>query len=109
VRSIVGIEQQYEPLIARSRCASADVRGSIAHARRRRVFERDVRHGKQCEPLQPAIGADKARNKVIRRLQQQLGRRCVLSESAALLHDRDAIAHLDRLVDVMRDEQDRCP
>ena len=31
----------------------------------------------------------------------------VLLEHAALAHDRDAVAHLDRLVDVVRDEHDR--
>ena len=38
---------------------------------------------------------------------QQLGRRGVLGEDPALLEDRDPVAHLDRLVDVVGDEDDR--
>ena len=38
---------------------------------------------------------------------QELGRRRVLREVTALAHDRNPVAHLDRLVDVVGDEQDR--
>ncbi len=37
---------------------------------------------------------------------QQLGRGRVLLDPAALAHDRDPVAHLDRLVDVVGDEED---
>ena len=37
---------------------------------------------------------------------QQLGRGRVLGDPAALAHDRDPVAHLDRLVDVVGDEED---
>ena len=40
-------------------------------------------------------------------VQQQLLRRRVLGELAADLQDRDPVAHLDRLVDVVGDEDDR--
>ena len=40
------------------------------------------------------------------RRHQQLGRGRVLLDPAALAHDRDPVAHLDRLVDVVGDEED---
>ena len=40
-------------------------------------------------------------------LRQDLGRRAELGEVTADLHHRDEVAHLDRLVDVVGDEQDR--
>ena len=49
----------------------------------------------------------KSSTNFVGRRHQQLGRRRVLGELAALLQDRDAVAHLDRLVDVVGDEDDR--
>ena len=49
----------------------------------------------------------KSSTNVVRGVQEQLGRRRVLGELAADLQDRDPVAHLDRLVDVVGDEDDR--
>ena len=49
----------------------------------------------------------KSSTKLFGRVHQQLRGRRVLGELAAALHDRDAVAHLDRLVDVVGDEHDR--
>ena len=49
----------------------------------------------------------KSSTNAVGRVHQQLRRRRVLGELAAALHDRDAVAHLDRLVDVVGDEHDR--
>ena len=40
-------------------------------------------------------------------MRQDLVRRPELRQAAALRHDRDQVAHLDRLVDVVGDEEDR--
>ena len=61
----------------------------------------------QREPLQRAVGADEVLDEVVGGRHQQLGRGRVLGEVAALLQDRDPVAHLDRLVDVVGDEEDR--
>ena len=57
--------------------------------------------------LSAAVGADEVLDEVVGRVHQQLGRGRVLGELAAALHDRDPVAHLDRLVDVVGDEDDR--
>jgi hypothetical protein len=58
------------------------------------------------EALQRAVRADEVADEVVGRLHEQLGGRRVLLEAAAALQDRDAVAHLDRLVDVVGDEHD---
>ena len=63
----------------------------------------------QREPLQRPVGADEVLDEVVRGRHQQLRRGRVLGEVAALLQDRDPVAHLDRLVDVVGDEEDRLP
>ena len=53
-----------------------------------------------------AVGADEVLDEVVGGRHQQLGRGRVLGQHTALLHDRDPVAHLDRLVDVVGDEED---
>ena len=65
------------------------------------------RDAHQREALEPAVGADEVLDELIGGVHQQLRRRRVLGQLAADLHDRDAVAHLDRLVDVVGDEEDR--
>ena len=61
----------------------------------------------QRQPLQRPVGADEVLDEVVGGGHQQLGGRRELGEVAALLQDRDPVAHLDRLVDVVGDEEDR--
>ena len=57
--------------------------------------------------LSDAVGADELLDELVGRVGEQLGGRRVLGEVPALLEDRDLVAHLDRLVDVVGDEDDR--
>ncbi len=61
---------------------------------------------RQPEPLERAVGAHELGDELVRRMHQQIGRRVVLGEHPALAQDRDAVTHLDRLVDVVGDEHD---
>ena len=70
-------------------------------------LELEVADACQGEALQPAVGTDELRDEIGRRIGQDLRRRPELREDAADLHDRDEIAHLDRLVDVVSHEDDR--
>ena len=63
----------------------------------------------QREALEATVGADEAGDVVVGRVREQLLRRVVLGEDAALAEDRDPVADEDRLVDVVRDEDDRLP
>ena len=65
------------------------------------------RDAHQREPLERPVGADEVLDELVRGVQQELGGRRVLREVAADLEDRDPVAHLDRLVDVVGDEHDR--
>ena len=84
-----------------------DLGDRLADPHDRRLPEVDVAHPLQREPLERAVGADEVLHERRRRVHQQLGRRGVLGEDPALLEDRDPVAHLDRLVDVVGDEDDR--
>ena len=61
----------------------------------------------QRQAFEPAIRANEAGHEVGSRVGQQLRRRPELGQHAAHLQDRDEVAHLDRLVDVVGDEHDR--
>ena len=65
-----------------------------------------VVHALQRQALERAVGADEVLDEVVRRRHEQVGGGGVLGEDAALLEHRDAVAHLDRLVDVVGDEED---
>ena len=56
--------------------------------------------------LDRAIAADEGRDEVVGRVPEDLRRHVVLLEHAADVQDRDAIAHLHRFFDVVRDEHD---
>jgi hypothetical protein len=63
----------------------------------------------QRQGLQRPVGADELRDEAVRGpFQDRLGR-VVLHEPAARAENRDAVAHLDRLVDVVRNKHDRLP
>ena len=79
----------------------------LADERKRRLPEVHVGDAHEGEPLQRAVGADEVLDERVGRRHEKLGRGRVLGELAALLEDRDAVAHLDRLVDVVGDEEDR--
>ena len=61
----------------------------------------------QRQPLQGAVGAHEVLDEVVRWCHQELRRGGVLGQDPTLAQDRDPVAHLDRLVDVVGDEQDR--
>ena len=61
----------------------------------------------QRQPLQRPVGADEVLDEGVSGRHQQLGRGRVLGQVPALLQHRDPVAHLDRLVDVVGDEEDR--
>ncbi len=67
----------------------------------------EVRDRGQREPLETSILAHEAGHEVGRRMGQDFVRRPELGQPAALLHDRDQVAHLDRLVYVVSHEDDR--
>ena len=67
----------------------------------------EVADAAEREALEPAIRPDEALDELGRRVGQDRGRRVVLGEDPAALEDRDPVAHLDRLVDVVGDEHDR--
>ncbi len=86
-----------------------DLAGRLTDERQRRVPEVDVPHPHQSEPLQRPVGADEVLDEVVRRGHQELGRSRVLGQATTLLEDGDPVAHLDRLIDVVGDEEDRLP
>ena len=67
----------------------------------------EVGQGAERETLERAVGADELGDEVVGRAGEDLGRRGVLGQAAALAQDGDPVAHLDRLVDVVGDEDDR--
>ena len=70
-------------------------------------LERELAHPCQREPLEPAIGTDEVGHEPRRRGREDLGGGRELLQVPADLHHRDEVPHLDRLVDVVGDEQDR--
>ena len=79
----------------------------VSRARRRDGVDRELADAVQREPLEAAIGAHEPGHELRGRVTQDLGRRAELGDPAAVLHDHDQVAHLDRLVDVVGHEQDR--
>ena len=63
----------------------------------------------QREQLQPSVGPDEARDELVGGVREHGVRRVVLGEDAALAEDRDPVADANRLVDVVRDEDDGLP
>jgi hypothetical protein len=80
--------------------------GVLADADGRGLPQVDVAHPLQREALERPVGADEVLDELVGGVHQQLGGGGVLGEVAALLEDRDLVAHLDRLVDVVGDEDD---
>src|SRR2546428_8325840 len=74
-----------------------------------RLLEGYVGNGGQGQAFEAAIGANEAGDEVAGWPGQQLARRGILRQNAALLHDRYPIAHLDGLIDVVGYEDDRRP
>ena len=73
----------------------------------RRLLELAEVDARDLQPLQASVGADEVRDEVRRRSAQHDCGRVVLREQPALGHDRDAVAELHGLLDVVRDEHDR--
>ena len=84
-----------------------NLRRGLADERQRRLPEVHVGDPQERQPLERPVGPDEVLNERVRGRHQQLGRSRVLGELAALANHRDPVAHLDRLVDVVGDEQDR--
>ena len=78
-----------------------------AHRRRHDRRQRQLPDPEQAEPLEAAVRAHEPGDEVRRGVREDLRRRSVLGDDPAGLEDRDDVAHLDRLVDVVGDEQDR--
>ena len=81
--------------------------GRLPDEGERRLPEVDVGDPHQRQPLQRPVGADEVLDEVVGGRHQELGRGRVLRQVPALAQDRDPVAHLDRLVDVVGDEEDR--
>jgi hypothetical protein len=86
-----------------------DLGAVLADKRERRLPEVDVGDAHQRQPLERTIGPDEVLDEFVPGGHQQLCRGRVLSEAAALTQDGDPVPHLDRLVDVVGDEQNRLP
>ena len=67
-------------------------------------LELDLVETRERESLQSPVAADEARDEVVRRSGEHRLRRVVLGEPSAGAEDRDPVAHQDRLVDVVGDE-----
>src|SRR5688572_23436870 len=70
-------------------------------------LEIDIGHFPEREQAHATLTADEARDEVVRRTRQKLRRLGDLLQHPADVEDDDAVAELDRLVDVVRDEDDR--
>ena len=81
--------------------------GRVGVARGRRGVERAEIDVRDAQPLQRAVASDEVGDEVVRGRGEQAVGRVVLREVTADLEDRDAVAHLHRLVDVVGDEHDR--
>src|SRR5947209_11812625 len=69
--------------------------------------ELDVRDAAQREALEPAVRTHELGDEIVDGMSKQVVGGVVLGEYAALAQHRDLVSHLDRLVDVVRDEDDR--
>jgi hypothetical protein len=66
----------------------------------------DVPDPAQAQPLERGAAADEVGHELVGRIDQDPLRGVVLGDVRALAQDRDPVAHLDRLVDVVGDEHD---
>ena len=67
----------------------------------------DLARAREGQALERAVGAHEVLDEVVGGVHEQLHGGRVLGQHAALLEHRDAVAELDRLVDVVGDEDDR--
>ena len=79
----------------------------VAGRRHHRRLERQRVDALERQELQAAIRTDEAGDEVIGGLREDLRGGRELRKTAPDLHDRDEVAHLDGLVDVVGHEQDR--
>src|SRR5581483_6179024 len=75
--------------------------------RPRTMIDGEIVDGYEGEALEHAVRAHEARHVLVGRPQQEIHRTAVLDEASPLLHDRDASADLDRLIDIVGDEYHR--
>ena len=94
-------EPNREPVSARQRRLAA-----VGHARHRPLGQREVAHPRQAEALERGPGADELGDEGVGRVGQDALGGVELGDDRLLAQDRDAVAHLDRLVDVVGDEDD---
>ena len=80
--------------------------GRVAGSRGDGRPQRQLSHPGERQALEAAVGPDELRRRSPTPAGRDLGRRTVLQEAAAGRHDGDEVAHLDRLVDVVRHEED---
>ena len=73
----------------------------------RRPVEVEIAEPPPREPPERPVLADELRDEVVGRVREDRVGRVVLREHAALAQDRDPVAHHDRLVDVVGDEDHR--
>ena len=81
--------------------------GGGAEAHRRLVGQPQLGGRGEGQRAVAPVAADEAGDEVVDGVGEQLGRRGELGQHAADPQDRDLVAELDRLVDVVGDEEDR--
>src|SRR5699024_8531312 len=67
----------------------------------------DVAYPFEVEALERGAGSEEVVDEVVDRMRQDVGGRVELGDTGPFAEDRDAVAHLDGLVDVVGDEHDR--
>ena len=104
-RPALGVHQQRVREV-RVRHLRARLGHRLAHSHQGRPPQVDVPHALKRQPLERPVGAHEVLHEAAVRMHQQLRGGRVLGELPALLEHGDAVAHLDRLVDVVGDEDD---
>ena len=99
----VALEHQRHGVAKRRRRGSGHRRLETRHVR----LQRHVGERAQREAPQRAVVADELRDELVGGMRQDRVRRVVLRQHATLAENRDPIAHPDRLVDVVGDEDHR--
>ena len=98
------LEHQRESIAQRGRRGDGGIKRVVAVWNGKQL---DVRESPQREAFETAVRTHEAGHELVRGVGEDGIRRVVLREDAALAQDGDPVPHLDRLVDVMGDE-DHC-
>ncbi len=105
-RPVVGVEQQHRGPVGLLEATSQGL-AVLVDTAGQRLTRLDLTDTGELEALQGRTGAHEVGHEVVGGVGQDLLGCRELGDPGALLEDRDAIAHLDRLVDVVGDEGDR--